>query len=304
MTKIRTEQTQISDKLESPSGLINGTTLDTSAVFQVDSTDKGVLLPRITTAQRNAISTPAPSLIVYDIDENAYYYYNGTTWEVLGNGALTPIDTVATGWAQVSGILSPTFTLYNGTNRIVILGIGTDNTTPNALWSDVKYDGISMRHIPTAYLTWGNNSMDFYFMLERDLIGISDGYPHSVTITFVNTPAASNIGFVWGIYSNVNQTNAFETIHTIADMSNNPQSITIQNCSINDDVIGLGFDDFDIGTFTVTAPFVEHPRATFSTARLAFADRTATATSHTCQYTSSNGPGIGIIGFGLRGLNK
>jgi hypothetical protein len=283
--------------------IIGGTTINSSAQFQIDSTTKGFLPPRMSTSQRNAISSPDTGLHVYDTDEDCLYFYNGSAWKSVCAAAQT-IDTFGAAWAQATGTYSPSFTLEYPPNRIVIIGIATDNTTPNASWSDVKYAGVSMRHIPGAYLSWGNNSMDFYFMLEQDLIGITDGSPHSVTVTFINTPAVSNIGFVFGVYKNVNQTNPFETIHTAADMSTNPLSVNIQNCSIDDHVVGLGFDDFDTGTFTVSAPFSEHPRATFTTARLAFADAVATTTTTTCQYTSSSGPGLGIIGFGLRGIGK
>ena len=51
-----------------------------SAKLQVDSTTQGFLPPRMTTTQKNAISTPASGLQVYDTDLNQMSYYNGTTW--------------------------------------------------------------------------------------------------------------------------------------------------------------------------------------------------------------------------------
>jgi Chaperone of endosialidase len=53
-------------------------TPDASAMLDVYSLDKGVLVPRVTTVQRNAIATPANGLLVYDTDENSFYYYNGS----------------------------------------------------------------------------------------------------------------------------------------------------------------------------------------------------------------------------------
>lgn len=47
---------------------INTTTPDASAALDIVSTNKGVLIPRVTTAQRISISTPAPGLLVYDTD--------------------------------------------------------------------------------------------------------------------------------------------------------------------------------------------------------------------------------------------
>ena len=51
-----------------------------SAVLQVDSTTKGMLPPRMTTTQRDAITSPATGLIVYDTTVNKISVYNGTSW--------------------------------------------------------------------------------------------------------------------------------------------------------------------------------------------------------------------------------
>ncbi len=48
--------------------------------MQVDSTTKGFLPPRMTTTQRNAISSPATGLMVYDTNLNQPFFYNGTAW--------------------------------------------------------------------------------------------------------------------------------------------------------------------------------------------------------------------------------
>ena len=51
-------------------------TPDNSAVLDVSSTTKGMLVPRMTLAQRNAIPSPAPGLIIYQTNSNAGFYYN------------------------------------------------------------------------------------------------------------------------------------------------------------------------------------------------------------------------------------
>jgi hypothetical protein len=60
---------------------------NSSAMLDVKSTTKGLLIPRLTTAQRTAITTPATSLLVFDTNLNGYYYYNGTTWINLSSGS-------------------------------------------------------------------------------------------------------------------------------------------------------------------------------------------------------------------------
>jgi hypothetical protein len=58
----------------------NTSSVNASAILQADSTTQGFLPPRMTTAQKLAIATPAAGLMVYDTDLNQMSYYNGTTW--------------------------------------------------------------------------------------------------------------------------------------------------------------------------------------------------------------------------------
>ena len=54
-----------------------------SATLQIDSTTQGVLFPRMTTTQKNAIASPAAGLVVYDSTTNKLCCYNGSTWNDL-----------------------------------------------------------------------------------------------------------------------------------------------------------------------------------------------------------------------------
>ena len=64
-----------------------GTVANSSAMLDVSSTTQGVLVPRMTSAQRTAISSPATGLLVYQTDATAgFYYYNGTAWTSLNGG--------------------------------------------------------------------------------------------------------------------------------------------------------------------------------------------------------------------------
>lgn len=51
-----------------------------SAKMEIVSTTKGFLPPRMTTTQKNAISTPATGLEVYDSTLNSLEFYDGTLW--------------------------------------------------------------------------------------------------------------------------------------------------------------------------------------------------------------------------------
>ncbi len=58
---------------------------DNSAMLDVKSTTRGALLPRMTTAERISIASPAAGLTVYDLTTQSYWYYNGTAWTTIAN---------------------------------------------------------------------------------------------------------------------------------------------------------------------------------------------------------------------------
>ena len=69
---------------------------NSSAMLDVSSTSKGMLIPRMTEAQRNAITSPAEGLMIYQTNnESGYYYFSMTTypqgWKKVANGAETKI---------------------------------------------------------------------------------------------------------------------------------------------------------------------------------------------------------------------
>ncbi len=65
-------------------------TPDASSILDVSSTTQGMLTPRMTTAQRLAIVSPADGLMVYDLDLKSLYHYNQsiTSWNLI-NSATT-----------------------------------------------------------------------------------------------------------------------------------------------------------------------------------------------------------------------
>ena len=91
----------------------DGSTANISALLDVKSTAKGMLIPRMTAVQRTAIATPASGLLVYDTDSAAFSYYDGSVWFFLnssinigkawstrGNSGTLPTDFIGTSDAQ------------------------------------------------------------------------------------------------------------------------------------------------------------------------------------------------------------
>ncbi|MCB0438546.1 MAG: hypothetical protein KDD20_07390, partial [Mangrovimonas sp.] len=60
---------------------INTTAPDASSELDITSTDGGILIPRMTQVQRDAITAPATGLLIYQTNNTpGFYYYNGSAW--------------------------------------------------------------------------------------------------------------------------------------------------------------------------------------------------------------------------------
>jgi hypothetical protein len=60
--------------------IIGGAALNSKAIFELISTTKGMLFPRMTTIERDSITTPPKGLIIFNTTTNEINYYNGSAW--------------------------------------------------------------------------------------------------------------------------------------------------------------------------------------------------------------------------------
>jgi len=107
--------------------------LDQNAVLEIETTNKGFLLPRITTAARLGMTAPvSPGMTVYDTDAKCTYIYRaGTGWYSLCSAdSLSSSNGISLVGRdiQLGGKLSKKDTLTTvGTNTLTIAGDGTNN---------------------------------------------------------------------------------------------------------------------------------------------------------------------------------
>lgn len=63
---------------------IGTTEPNASSILDISSTSKGLLVPRMTKAQKDAIVSPATGLLIYQTTNNAgFYYYDGSAWSIV-----------------------------------------------------------------------------------------------------------------------------------------------------------------------------------------------------------------------------
>lgn len=92
-----------------------------SSVLELKAIDKGVLVPRMTTAQRLVISNPAESLLVYDTDLECFYFVRSGAWYTMCPAGYTGATgiTGSTGSTGATGAIGVTgATGVNGTMGI------------------------------------------------------------------------------------------------------------------------------------------------------------------------------------------
>ncbi len=103
-----------------------------SAKFEINSTTKGFLPPRMTEAQRNAISGPVAGLVIYCSNccvSGELQLYNGTGWTNITGGAACPVTNV-TICSQVWMNKNLDVSTYRNGDPILKV---TDQTTWNSL---------------------------------------------------------------------------------------------------------------------------------------------------------------------------
>jgi hypothetical protein len=74
-----------------------GASNDPSAILDIICNNQGVLLPRMTEAQRDAIKSPAEGLVLYNLTTNTFNFFDGSDW----------IEMLADFVTSSSGIVSP-----------------------------------------------------------------------------------------------------------------------------------------------------------------------------------------------------
>lgn len=141
---------------------IGTNTPDNSAILEMQSTNKGILFPRLTSVQRLAINTPSSGLYVYDTNTKSLWYYNGTLWintvsEASFGDIKSGIQTTDhSGWILLDGRALSTL---NANQQAVATTLGLSASLPNASNAYLVQNGGSMGAVSgsnTSTLTQAN----------------------------------------------------------------------------------------------------------------------------------------------------
>lgn len=118
---------------------------DGSAKLEIESTTKGLLIPRMVTTQRNAISLPAESLLIYNTTTDQFEFRSSAgTWDALGGGSIYTADGT-TGARTVTSTGDLTFA--TGTNNFIIDNNSLLTIQETGYIQNVTVDGINLLNL-------------------------------------------------------------------------------------------------------------------------------------------------------------
>ena len=190
---------------------IGTATPDPSAVLEISATgnDKGLLIPRLTLSQRNAISgvvTPANGLLIFQTDSTPGFYYYSTvssTWVLLGTSSGGTDDQNINGSGFVTNTSVLTIGIESGTNETISLApleevfIGSPPPSPATGYLLYNTGTNSLQVYNGTWIDVDTNTDSQTLTLSGNTLGISAG--NSVTLSMTDSQSLSLVGNDLGI---------------------------------------------------------------------------------------------------------
>jgi len=164
----------ITAKIQADGTAVFGSSItDASAIFQVNSTTKGMLAPRMTTAQRNAITSPATSLLIFNTTLNDFEYWNGLAWDRISKeGVYIEVNQAAHGFTLGQAV-------YQDAAGVWQLGIADINaplTAAQGIATNISVnDFIVVREGRVTVPAHGLTPLGDYFYLDQTTAGVLTG---------------------------------------------------------------------------------------------------------------------------------
>ncbi len=171
---------------------VSGTPPDNSAMMDINAINKGFLIPRMTTLQRNAIANPAQGLQVYNTDCNVFNYNAGTpqspNWATLTSSTSLI--------ASVSIAANPSGAICSGTSVTFTATPAAGINAPNYQW---MVNGSNVGTNATTYTTTALTNGDVVNCILTSNAPCVTGSPAtSNSITMIVNPIPSTPGVISG----------------------------------------------------------------------------------------------------------
>jgi hypothetical protein len=169
---------------------IGTTTPEASAALDITSTTKGLLIPRMTNVQRQAISNPVAGLMVYvtDFVGGRFMFYDGTEWGTLSFTEKRPDAPTITGVVSGDAQVAVSFTAPSSNGGSAITSY-TATSSPGGLTGTVAQSGDG-----TITVTGLTNGTGYTFTVSAtNTIGTSAASAASSSLTPLGAPSSPTI---------------------------------------------------------------------------------------------------------------
>lgn len=185
-----------------------GTSNDPSAILDVNCSNQGVLLPRMTEAQRDAIKSPAEGLVLYNLTTNTFNFFNASDW----------IEMQSTFVTASSGAISPG-------NKIAISTTGASPHNSAILDISSTTKGVLLPRATTASVTSPANGLIIYNSTTKRVSHFNGSSWDSPCTLSVAGSSASGSSDVDGVAINASGAEAHHS--AILDMSSSEKGFLL-----------------------------------------------------------------------------
>ncbi len=120
---------------------IGTTSPDASSALDITATDKGFLMPRMTTVQKDAIASPATGLQVYDTETKSVWTYDGIMWQEGSGGAGKFVDGATPDIAYYAGKVGIGRDAFSDAHKLWVEGNKDTDGTNTAAKIVANYEG-------------------------------------------------------------------------------------------------------------------------------------------------------------------
>jgi hypothetical protein len=169
--------------------------IDASAQLEVASTSKGFLAPRMTEAQKNAITSPASGLLVFQTDgTSGFYYYNASAWSPIapsGSSGSSAFPVLSSTQRDALGITTQGNIIFNTTT----------NTYQGSKFIQSPYDNLTDIHHGQSICS-GSDYIEQGFTVSDQMIS-AETTISSITLSVyqVTTPGTFHIEIIDNVYN-------------------------------------------------------------------------------------------------------
>ncbi len=195
---------------------IGTTSPDASSALEVNATDKGFLMPRMTTTQRTAIASPVMGLQAYDTDTKSVWTFDGTAWKEGAGGAGKFVDGATSDIAYYDGKVGIGINAFSDAHKLYVKGVKTADVANTAVRFDAEYNGTGTSPSTYGLAAYANNLSTgtvSFAIGTQGIIGNSDA-AGTILQAIGSWPQINNsgtMGFAGGLFTSVTNNGTMTT---------------------------------------------------------------------------------------------